>query len=146
MTTPDDNPTPAPVEPVTSESDVLEPRTAEPGMREPDMREPSITGPGAHEPAVDEFASGPDPLLVEGVEDLVRRWGQAQSTFVDDPRQAVQEARELVEDVLGRLTHTFDDERQQLEATWVAGEEPSTEELRQALQRYRVFFDRLLAA
>jgi hypothetical protein len=40
----------------------------------------------------------------------------------------------------------FADERQRLEQHWSAGSEPSTEDLRIALQRYRAFFDRLLAA
>jgi hypothetical protein len=86
-----------------------------------------------------------EPLLLGDSADLTSRWDRTQAMFVDDPRQAVQEARELVEDVLGRLAGTFDTERGKLEAAWEAGEEPSTEDLRQALRRYRAFFERLLS-
>ncbi|NED96560.1 hypothetical protein G1H11_14715 [Phytoactinopolyspora alkaliphila] len=89
---------------------------------------------------------GDGPLLLGDSTDLVSRWDHAQSTFVDDPRLAVQEARDLVEDVLGKLASSFDEERGRLEATWEAGGEPTTEDLRQALRRYRLFFERLLAA
>ncbi|NEE02007.1 hypothetical protein [Phytoactinopolyspora halotolerans] len=95
--------------------------------------------------AVAESETGEGPGLVDGVDELHRRWHDAQSAFVDDPRRAVQEARELVEDVLDRLRSTFDEERERLEGEWSAGREPSTEDLRQALQRYRTFFDRLLS-
>lgn len=86
------------------------------------------------------------PALLDGTDELTFRWDRAQAMFVDDPRQAVQEAGELVVDVLGRLARTFEDERGRLEATWQAGGEPSTEDLRQSLRRYREFFERLLAA
>jgi len=39
----------------------------------------------------------------------------------------------------------FAKERSNLEATWSRGGEVSTEDLRQALRRYRSFFDRLLS-
>src|ERR671918_272911 len=76
--------------------------------------------------------------------DFTRRWDQAQATFVDDPRRAVGEAAALVEDVLARLSDTFSAERERAEATAQDGEE--TENLRLAMQQYREFFRRLLAA
>jgi hypothetical protein len=39
----------------------------------------------------------------------------------------------------------FADERASLEHQWDKGEQVSTEDLRQALKRYRSFFERLLA-
>lgn len=92
-------------------------------------------------PAVESQSS-----LLDGSSELLARWDRAQSMFVDDPRQAVDEAGALVVDVLARLERTFEGERGRLEATWQAGGEPSTEELRQSLRRYRDFFERLLAA
>jgi hypothetical protein len=47
--------------------------------------------------------------------------------------------------VMKRLAQTFADERQALESQWSRGEDVSTEGLRLALQRYRSFFQRLLA-
>jgi hypothetical protein len=44
------------------------------------------------------------------------------------------------------LASGFAEARSSLETEWDRGEDVSTEDLRQALQRYRSFFQRLLAA
>jgi len=74
------------------------------------------------------------------------RWDEIQSGFVDEPRQAVEQADALVADVVDRLTAGFSEARSGLEEQWAKGEDASTEELRVALTRYRSFFKRLLAA
>jgi hypothetical protein len=87
--------------------------------------------------------NGSSALLGEH-QDLSDRWDRVQATFVDDPRKAVAEAAGLVEDTLSRLNDTFARERTRGEG---AGDDASgTEDLRQAMQRYREFFRRLLAA
>jgi len=43
-----------------------------------------------------------------------------------------------------RLTDGFASERHRLEEKWGRNEQASTEDLRQAMQRYRSFFERLL--
>jgi len=73
------------------------------------------------------------------------RWDAIQTGFVDEPRKAVEEADALVAQVIKRLTEVFADERTTLEHQWDRGEQVSTEDLRQALRRYRSFFERLLA-
>jgi hypothetical protein len=73
------------------------------------------------------------------------RWDQVQTSFVDEPRQAVEQADSLVANVVKRIAEQFSTERAQLEKQWDSGENVSTEDLRQALRRYRSFFDRLLA-
>lgn len=80
----------------------------------------------------------------EDVMDFRARWEAIQQGFVDDPRSAVSDADALVGEVLQRLSTTFENQHQELERQWSDGE-PSTEDLRGALQRYRDFFDRLLA-
>ena len=77
---------------------------------------------------------------------LRSRWDDVQASFVDDPKECVQKADALVADVVQQLTAGFADARSRLEAQWARGEEASTEDLRQALKRYREFFERLLAA
>jgi hypothetical protein len=77
---------------------------------------------------------------------LHSRWDDVQASFVDDPKECVQKADALVADVVKQLTAGFSDARARLEAQWARGEEASTEDLRQALKRYREFFERLLAA
>jgi hypothetical protein len=74
------------------------------------------------------------------------RWQEIQASFVDQPRDSVQEADRLVVEVIQELQSTFTSERETLEAQWQRGEYVETEDLRVAFQRYRSFFDRLLAA
>jgi len=73
------------------------------------------------------------------------RWTDIQASFVDEPRQSVEQADTLVAEVMQRLAQVFADERKRLEQQWDRGDETNTEELRLALRRYRSFFDRLLA-
>lgn len=74
------------------------------------------------------------------------RWDQVQTSFVDEPRAAVEQADGLVANVVKRIAEQYATEREQLEGQWDRGENINTEDLRQALKRYRAFFDRLLAA
>jgi hypothetical protein len=74
------------------------------------------------------------------------RWEEIQSRFVDDPRSSVEQADKLVIEVVQDLQTTFGSERSALEDQWQRGDDIQTEDLRVALQRYRTFFDRLLAA
>jgi hypothetical protein len=74
------------------------------------------------------------------------RWESIQTRFVDDPRNAVENADALVTELMQRLADGFAREREQLEGQWSRGEDVSTEDLRVALQRYRSFFRRLLSA
>ena len=86
------------------------------------------------------------PLLDDGVaDDLLRRWSDVQARFVDDPRGAVLAADGLVAEVVRALAARFAQHRDGLEEQWSRGSEPSTEELRLALQQYRSLFQRLLA-
>ena len=86
------------------------------------------------------------PLLAsKEAEDFQSRWDESQKTFVDEPRKSVQQADQLVAELMQLLATGFANERQNLESQWGRGEEVSTEDLRLALQRYRPFFQRLLA-
>ena len=73
------------------------------------------------------------------------RWTTIQAGFVDEPREAVRQADGLVAEAIRQLAEIFASERSGLEAQWDRGDDISTEDLRQALRRYRSFFDRLLA-
>jgi hypothetical protein len=73
------------------------------------------------------------------------RWQSIQSTFVDEPKQSVEQADALVTDVIQRLAETFQQERRSLEEQ-LDSDNVSTEDRRVALQRYRSFFERLLQA
>lgn len=88
-----------------------------------------------------------EPLLTaDEQQGMKSRWRSIQERFVDDPELAVEGADELVGEAILRLSEIFRDTRQRLEAEWGKGDKStSTEELRQALRRYRTFFDRILA-
>ncbi len=86
-----------------------------------------------------------EPLFVAADADGYRtRWGAIQTGFVDEPRRAVEEADALVAEVVKRLAEGFAEERHRLEGEWEKNEQVSTEDLRQAMRRYRSFFERLL--
>jgi len=72
------------------------------------------------------------------------QWLNIQSKFVDNPRESVREADELVANVLKSVTMTFHERRTSLEKQWNEGGHTSTEDLRLALKSYRSFFERLL--
>ena len=87
-----------------------------------------------------------EPLFADGVDqDFRNRWRDIQTGFVDEPRSAVEQADQLVAQLMQGLAQSFSTERGNLEKQWEASEKVSTEELRVAFTRYRSFFDRLLA-
>ncbi|GAA4555376.1 hypothetical protein [Pseudonocardia xishanensis] len=108
---------------------------------------------GAHDQvgAHDRNGHGPDGsrdhgtslVATDRAEEYRRRWETLKAGFVDEPRGAVKEADELVGRVLDDVAQLFARQRSELEAD-LRDEQASTEDLRQALGRYRSFFDRLL--
>jgi len=105
---------------------------------EPRAAEPRAAAPATNEKEAALFDAG-------AAGDLRERWQSIQVAFVDEPRGAVEQADQLVDEVLKRLAESFTRERGELERAWSGGSEASTEELRQAIRRYRSFFNRLLA-
>jgi hypothetical protein len=88
----------------------------------------------------------PEPLFSDDVDkDFRHRWRDIQSGFVDQPRAAVEQADELVAQLMQRLAQSFSEQRSNLEKQWEASDKVSTEDLRVALTRYRSFFERLLS-
>jgi hypothetical protein len=91
-------------------------------------------------------ADNATPLFASGeTSELRGRWDAIQASFVDEPRKAVENADGLVASAMKRLAEMFSEERAGLEGQWDRGDDVSTEDLRQALRRYRSFFTRLLA-
>jgi hypothetical protein len=82
-------------------------------------------------------------LLAVDAEAIRRQFIDIQAGFVDEPRQAVEQAGELVEELHRKVMESLQAERGQLSGALDAGE-PSTEDLRQALRAYRAYVDRLL--
>jgi hypothetical protein len=81
-------------------------------------------------------------LLASIDRDSIRsRFVDIQAGFVDEPRQAVQEAEGFVDELVQRLVEALETERAKLKS---AIDDGSTEDLRLALRGYRAFVDRLL--
>ncbi len=112
------------------------------------LADAGTTDPGAHTDGTTD-TTGTDAdhretwVRPELAMDLRTRWDVIQRSFVDDPRNAVSDADSLVDEVMQRLSDTFNEQLRKLESEWHEGE-PSTEDLRTALKRYRTFFHRLL--
>jgi hypothetical protein len=85
------------------------------------------------------------PLFeAEAAQKFRSRWLAIQSRFVDDPRDSVKQADDLVADIIKNVTMSFADRRISLEKQWNSEENISTEDMRIALKQYRSFFERLL--
>jgi hypothetical protein len=111
-------------------------------------REPRVVG-RTDDRYADERVGGSDQpgqlFPTTELNDLRAKWDKAQIGFVDEPRTAVKQADELVATLVTRISEQFSATRTELEHQWDRGDNVSTEDLRQALRRYRSFFDRLLA-
>ena len=95
--------------------------------------------------AMDPDRDGAEPLLPrDEINDLRSRWHDIQGSFVDDPRRAVEEADMLVANAIKLLAESFSNERSRMEHEWDRGDQVDTESLRNALRKYRSFFERLL--
>ncbi|WKZ37445.1 MAG: hypothetical protein QY332_05810 [Anaerolineales bacterium] len=98
-----------------------------------------------HEAAIVTNVGSADALLDHAESEHLRtRWNEIQGRFVDEPRSAVQQADTLVSEVIDKITEMFANEHGALEEQWKEGNDVSTEDLRQALQHYRSFFNRLV--
>ncbi|MFJ9710740.1 hypothetical protein [Streptomyces sp. NPDC101234] len=154
------NDTPHTADTRLSTQDLAQPRETD---RAPDSTSPApaypgesdaradVKGFGAHDadaPAAEARAEDADEmprlLTVHDEQEFRTDWEKIQTTFVDDPRHAVQDADSLVAGVMQTLAATFDEHKKELEGQWNQGGEADTEALRTALRHYRSFFNRLL--
>lgn len=111
-----------------------------------DQRFDDTEHPIANEKRRTSAGSNLEPLFDENADRKFRdRWREIQTGFVDEPRNAVERADELVAELMQQLAQSFSKQRNDLEHQWDASDKVSTEELRVALTRYRSFFERLLS-
>ncbi|WP_327308607.1 hypothetical protein OG730_38270 [Streptomyces sp. NBC_01298] len=111
----------------------------------PPEEDRTVAPAGADTPPGGAVEGDSEPLLgASDTQEYRQSWTDIQGRFVDDPQDAVRSADTLVAEVMQTLAGTFAAHKQELEAQWGRGEEVETEDLRQALQHYRSFFNRLL--
>jgi hypothetical protein len=78
------------------------------------------------------------------VEELRKQWEGVQAGFVDEPREAVRQADELLASAIEELVESFAQARANLEGQLSRGGQTNTEDLRVALKKYRSFFQKLM--
>jgi hypothetical protein len=113
-------------------------------VAEPPAEATAAQGPGvpATPDAATPDAASPAALLGSlDAGDIRGRFLDIQAGFIDEPRQAVEEAGRFVDDLLRQVAESLQQQRAQLTG---ATEEASTEDLRLTLRAYRQFVDRLL--
>jgi hypothetical protein len=104
----------------------------------PEPPSPAATDTAAEGTLAAEGTEG-SPLGSLDVAAIRNRFIDIQAGFVDEPRQAVEEAGRFVDDLVQQVADALRQQRGQL-----AAPEGSTEDLRLALRAYRQFVDRLL--
>jgi hypothetical protein len=144
----EESPEPRGVATLAPETPATEARAAEaPAAEAPAAEAHPAEAPAAEARAATPAANAHETELFDtgAADELRTRWQAIQVAFVDEPRGAVEQADKLVDEVLKQLADSFTRERGELERAWSGGSEASTEDLRQAIRRYRSFFNRLLA-
>ncbi|REF00138.1 hypothetical protein [Thermomonospora umbrina] len=134
----------------TGEVDSTDIRVAGPPPSPVRQRGGSLSEPVmAEDEVATSFPSPPHPTAhperfmdADAVPGFRHRWREVQSSFVDDPRDAVRRADALASEALRVLADRLQERKGALDA--VRDEEGDTERLRLALRDYRDFFDRLL--
>jgi hypothetical protein len=124
---------------------------ATPPPRDAEADEAEVEGGEAEAPGAGTAVASADitpaprsgALLATDAEAVRRQFLDIQAGFVDEPRQAVEQASALVEALHQKVLDSLHAEREQLDDS-LAGDEPSTEDLRVALRAYRAYVDRLL--
>ena len=86
----------------------------------------------------------PVSLLGSDPADVRDRWHDLQACFVDDPRDAVQRADSLLEEVTASAREALESRLHELQDLWKNTGDHDTEQLRLALRSYRDVMHRLL--
>jgi hypothetical protein len=96
-------------------------------------------------------AAGLDEPLLSDADAFRARWHRAQAGFIDDPREAVGDAADLIEQTAQALVGALRQRQRELRVLWERGpaddtapaDGADTERLRLLMQRYRALFNQL---
>jgi len=84
-----------------------------------------VTIPGQASRPANESSRQGLPLLANN-DEFIARWTAIQTTFVDEPRKAVEQADTLVAEVMREVARVFAEERARLDGEWSRGTDVST--------------------
>ncbi|MET8054951.1 hypothetical protein ABZU75_46035 [Streptosporangium sp. NPDC005286] len=85
-----------------------------------------------------------ETLFDHDSDDVLRRWQEVQAGFVDDPRDAVQRADSLLDEITTSFRNALEVRTTELQGRWKNTEKNDTEDLRTALRGYRTTLEQLL--
>ncbi|MGW0594810.1 hypothetical protein [Streptosporangium sp. NPDC002607] len=85
-----------------------------------------------------------ETLFDHDSDDVLRRWQEVQAGFVDDPRDAVQRADSLLDEITTSFRNALEVRTTELQGRWKNTEKNDTEDLRTALRDYRTTLEQLL--
>src|SRR5262245_54966760 len=109
--------------------DLNEPRKNEPQRTDPDVI-PFERRTTQNEQGMERQETKAGSLLPHRqMEEMLGRWTDVQSSFVDEPRKAVEQADQLVRMAIKQIEEGFSAERAELEKQWSRGDKVSTEDL-----------------
>ncbi|MEH1015903.1 hypothetical protein V6U90_22675 [Micromonospora sp. CPCC 206060] len=103
----------------------------------------SATGTTDSVPAGTATPAGTGGPFLSDTQEYRDRWREVQLRFVDDPRAAAGEAREVVGDAIEAVARALASRRNELDG-WQQSGSDDTEQLRMVVRRYRDLLDRLL--
>jgi len=132
-------------DPIRSENDVVDGESASNAAEHDDVEETATDEKAQGRADAGDSGDFEGLIAPENTQRFRERWESVQAGFVDKPRETVEQADDLVRDLVQDLTAGFVERRENLERQWNEGDEASTEDLRVALTHYRSFFDRLLS-
>jgi hypothetical protein len=155
VATEDDQPLPEP--PISDPASAAEQASPEPAAPAPSQlpggpelgsaaAEPGIATGADAEKTPTATAPAPEPASASAADadsiNLDVRWHQILAMFVDDPRSSVEQAAALADDRAEALVLSIKERQDSLLSGWQR-HDAETEELRLALQQYRIFCNRL---
>ncbi|MEU4830940.1 hypothetical protein [Streptosporangium sp. NPDC023615] len=100
--------------------------------------------PAAHNAPPIASAAGAAALFEQDSDGIRRRWQEVQAGFVDDPRQAVERADSLLDEVTSFFRSALEARANELQGRWKNIDKNDTEDLRIALRDYRATLEQLL--
>lgn len=114
-------------------------------IRDDESIQGQVSDPPRYAPRPPDDVAAPASLLGADPSELQERWRDLQATFVDEPREAVQQAGSLLDEVMASMRSALDEHTHELQDRWKNTGQGDTEQLRMILRSYRDVLQKLLS-